>query len=131
MLHYTALITVLAVLVYFSSGVLVARARRKYGVSLPAISGHVDFERVFRAQMNTLEAMPVFLPLLWLSAVYVGDGFAAAVGLVWVAGRILYIWGYIAALEKRGPGFLVANIATVVLLIGAVAGIIWRMTHGG
>src|SRR5664279_702046 len=111
MLHYTALVTVLAVLVYFSSGVLVARARRKYGVSLPAISGHVDFERVFRAQMNTLEAMPVFLPLLWLSAVYVGDGFAAAVGLVWVAGRILYIGGYIAAVEKRGPGFLIANLA--------------------
>jgi len=131
MLNYTALVTVLAVLVYFSSSVLVARARRKFGVSLPATTGHVDFERVFRAQMNTLEAMPVFLPLLWLSAFYVSDVYAAAVGLVWVAGRILYIWGYIAAVEKRGPGFLIQNIATVALLIGALSGIVWRMTHGG
>jgi glutathione S-transferase len=131
MLNYTALVTVLAVLVYFSTGVLVARARRKFGVSLPAISGHVDFERVFRAQMNTLEAMPIFLPMLWLSAVYVGDVFAAAVGMVWVAGRILYVWGYIAAVEKRGPGFLIQNIASAVLLIGALAGIVWRITHGG
>jgi glutathione S-transferase len=130
MLNYTALVTVMAVLVYFTSSVLVARARRKYGVSLPAISGHVDFERVFRAQMNTLESMPVFLPLLWLAAVYVGDVFAASAGLVWVVGRIFYIWGYIAAVEKRGPGFLIQNIATAVLLIGALYGIISRMTHG-
>jgi glutathione S-transferase len=129
--HYTALVTVLAVLVYFSSGVLVARARRKFGVPLPAISGHADFERVFRAQMNTLESMPVFLPLLWLSAVYVSDLYAAVAGLVWVAGRILYIWGYIAAVEKRGSGFVVQNIASAVLLIGALAGIVWRITHGG
>ena len=130
MLNYTALVTVLAVLVYFSSGILVARARGKFGVSLPAISVHADFERVFRAQMNTLEAMPVFLPLLWLSAFYVGDVFAASVGLVWVAGRILYIWGDIAAVEKRGPGFLIQNIATVVLLIGALYGIIGRLIPG-
>ena len=130
MLNYTALVTVMAVLVYFTSSVLVARARRKYGVSLPAISGHVDFERVFRAQMNTLESMPVFLPLLWLAAVYVGDVFAASAGLVWVVGRIFYIWGYIAAVEKRGPGFLIQNIATAVLLIGALYGIVSRMTHG-
>ena len=130
MLNYTALVTVMAVLVYFSSSVLVARARRKYGVPLPAISGHVDFERVFRAQMNTLESMPVFLPLLWLSAVYVSDVFAAAAGLVWVVGRILYIWGYIAAVEKRGPGFMIQNVATAALLIGALYGIIGRMIHG-
>jgi glutathione S-transferase len=131
MLNYTALVTVLAVLVYFSAGVLVARARGKFGVPLPAISGHADFERVFRAQMNTLEAMPVFLPLLWLSAFYVGDTFAASAGLVWVIGRIFYIWGYIAAVEKRGPGFLIQNIATAVLLIGALYGIIGRLIHGG
>jgi glutathione S-transferase len=131
MLNYTALVTVLAVLVYFSSGVLVARARGKFGVSLPATTGHADFERVFRAQMNTLESMPIFLPLLWLSAVYVSDLYAAMVGLIWVAGRILYIWGYIAAVEKRGPGFLIQNIASAMLLIGSLSGIIWRMTHGG
>ena len=37
----------------------------------------------------------------------------------------------IAAVEKRGPGFLIANIATVVLLIGALYGIISRLAHGG
>jgi glutathione S-transferase len=62
MYHFTALVTLLAVLVYFYSSILVSRARGKFGVKLPAISGNPDFERVFRAQMNTLEWLPIFLP---------------------------------------------------------------------
>src|SRR6185295_889942 len=59
----------------------------------------------FRAQMNTLEWMPIFLPSLWLFAIYIGDGIAAAIGLVWVIGRILYVFGYARAVKDRGPGF--------------------------
>ena len=77
MYHFTALVTLLAVLVYFYSSILVSRARGKFGVKLPATSGNADFERVFRAQMNTLEWMPIFLPSLWLFAIYIGDGIAA------------------------------------------------------
>ncbi|MBI3704915.1 MAG: MAPEG family protein, partial [Rhizobiales bacterium] len=87
--HYTALVAVLAVVLYFYTGLLVAKARAKYGVKAPATTGNVDFERVFRVQMNTLEWMPIFLPSLWLFAVYVSDGIAAALGAVWIIGRIL------------------------------------------
>ena len=64
--NYTALVTLLAVLLYFYTGILVAKARANFGVVAPATTGHVDFERVFRVQTNTLEWMPIFLPLLWL-----------------------------------------------------------------
>jgi glutathione S-transferase len=76
-----------------------------YSIKLPAISGDPDFERVFRVQMNTLEWMPIFLPSLWLFAIYISDAIAAALGLVWIVGRILYMIGYMQAVEKRGPGF--------------------------
>ncbi len=131
MLNYTALVTVLAVIVYFSTAILVSRARKTFGVPLPAIGGHADFERVYRTQMNTLESMPVFLPMLWLTAFYIGDAYAALVGLVWVIGRIAYIWGYTISVEKRGPGFLIQAIAQVVLLVSAPVGIVLRMMHGG
>ncbi len=52
-------------------------------IKAPAISGHPDFERYFRVQANTLEWMPIFLPSLWLFALYVSDMGAAAIGLVW------------------------------------------------
>src|SRR3954451_20663955 len=97
MYHFSALVTLLAILVYVYASILVSRARAKFGVKLPAISGNPDFERVFRAHMNTLEWLPIFLPSLWLFAVYIGDPFAAGLGLVWVIGRILYILGYAQA----------------------------------
>lgn len=125
--NYTALVTLLAIALYFYTGILVAKARSKYGVVAPATTGHVDFERVFRVQMNTLEWMPIFLPLMWLFAFYVRDWAAALVGLVWIVGRVMYIQGYAQAADKRHRGFSVQALASGVLLIGALIGIIARM----
>jgi glutathione S-transferase len=130
MYHFTALVTLLALAVYLFASALVSRARRKFGVKLPAISGNPDFERVFRAHMNTLEWLPIFLPALWLFAIYIGDLSAAAVGAVWVIGRILYVLGYAKAVEMRGPGFAIQTLATLVLWFGAFGAIVWRLVHG-
>jgi glutathione S-transferase len=130
MYHFTAIVTCLAILFYFVTSIRVARARAAYGVKVPAISGNSDFERVFRVQMNTLEWMPIFLPSLWLFAVYVGDGIAALVGLVWIAGRILYMLGYEQAAEKRSRGFGIQASACAILLLGSLGTIVWRLVHG-
>ncbi len=129
MYHFTALVTLLAVLFYFFTCARVARARVTYGVKLPAISGHPDFERVFRVQMNTLEWLPIFLPSLWLFAIYVSDQAAAALGLVWIVGRIFYMIGYIKATERRSPGFFIQALACATLLFGALGTIVWRLAH--
>ncbi len=128
--NYTAIVTVLSVLLYFFVATRVPIARRKFDVKLPAIAGHPDFERVFRAHMNTLEWMPIFLPLLWLCAIYLSDGAAALLGLVWIAGRVLYFRGYAEAVEKRVPGFFIQALACVLLLVGATAGIVMRLWRG-
>jgi glutathione S-transferase len=129
MYHFTALVTCLAVMVYFASSILVSRARVKFDVKLPAISGNPDFERVFRAQMNTLEWLPIFLPSLWLFAIYIGDAGAAALGAIWVVGRILYVLGYAKAVAKRGPGFAIQTLATIALWLGALGAIVWQLVH--
>jgi glutathione S-transferase len=129
--HYTALVTLLAIALYFWTGLAVAKARQKFGVVVPATTGHTDFERVFRVQQNTLEWMPIFLPLLWLFAIYVSDWGAAVLGLIWLGGRVVYIRGYSEAAEKRHRGFMIQAIASGSLLLGTLAGIVWRMTHGG
>jgi glutathione S-transferase len=130
MFHFTAIVTCLAVLVYFFTGIQVGRARAAFGIKAPAITGNPDFERVFRVQMNTLEWMPIFLPSLWLFALYIGDGIAATIGLVWIIGRILYMTGYSQAANKRGPGFGVQALAAGVLWLGSLGAIIWRLVHG-
>jgi len=130
MYHLTALITCLAVALYFTTGLLVASARAKYGVKAPAVVGNPDFERMFRVQMNTLEWMPIFLPSLWLFAIYLSDPGAAALGLVWIAGRVLYLTGYAQAAEKRSRGFAVQFVAAALLWLGATGTIAWRLLHG-
>jgi glutathione S-transferase len=129
--HYTALVTILAVLFYFYTGVRVARARPRFGVRTPATSGHPEFDRIFRVQMNTLEWMPIFLPALWLFGYYVNDVAAAALGIVWIAARLLYLVRYTEAAERRGRGFTLQGIVCGVLLVGAVAGIVNKLVHGG
>ena len=130
MYHFTALVTVLAILLYFYTSVRVSQARSRFGVKAPAIIGNADFERVFRVQMNTLEWMPIFLPGLWLFAIYVSDAIAALIGLVWIVGRGLYMFAYAEAANKRGPGFAIQASASFALLLGALVAIIWRMLHG-
>ena len=129
MFHFTALVTCLAILFYFFTGAQVAKARTAFGIKAPAISGNSDFERVFRVQMNTLEWLPIFLPALWLFAIYIGDAVAAALGLIWIAGRILYMIGYSKAANKRGPGFAIQAGAVILLWLGAVGAIAWRLVH--
>ena len=129
MFHLTALVTCLAILFYFLTAVQVTRARAEFGVKAPAIIGNVDFERVFRVQMNTLEWLPIFLPALWLFAIYISDAIAAALGLVWIAGRILYMTSYSKAANKRGPGFGIQAGAAVLLWLGAAGAIVWGLVH--
>ena len=124
MYHFTALVTCLAILLYFLTGIQVSRARVAFGIKVPAISGNPDFERVFRVQMNTLEWMPIFLPSLWLFALYINDALAAALGLVWIAGRVLYMTGYSQAAAKRGLGFGIQATAAILLWLGALGTII-------
>ena len=130
MYHYTALVTLLALVFYFVTSARVAKARVKYGVKLPAISGNADFERVFRVQMNTLEWLPIFLPSLWLFAVYISDAVAGGIGLVWIIGRVVYMIGYTKSVPGRSPGFAIQALTTIVLLLGALGAIVWRIVHG-
>src|SRR5437763_15955506 len=105
MFHFTALVTCLAISLYFFTSIRVSQARATFGIKVPAIIGNPDLERVFRVQMNTLEWMPISLPSLWLFAIYVNDPIAAAIGIVWIAGRLLYMTGYSQAANKRNAGF--------------------------
>jgi glutathione S-transferase len=130
MYHFTALVTCLAVALYFFTSIRVAKARAKFGIKAPAITGNDDFERVFRVQMNTLEWLPIFLPSLWLFAIYISDPIAAAIGLLWIAGRALYMTGYSQAANKRGRGFAIQALATGILWLGALGAIAWRLVHG-
>src|SRR5450756_2618723 len=80
-MELVAIVTVLVLIQYVVLGVRVGQARTRYGVEAPAISGHPMFERHFRIHQNTLEQLVVFLPALWLFAIYASPRLAALLGL--------------------------------------------------
>jgi len=125
--NFTALVMLLAVILYFWIGFRVCQARVRFGVKAPATTGNPDFERAFRIQMNTLEWMPIFLPAIWLAAIYVSDIGAALIGVVWIAGRVLYMRGYAEAAEKRETGFFVQATAAGLLWLAALIGVVASM----
>lgn len=120
---YTAIVTLLAVALYFFMATQVAAAHGRFGVKLPAMTGHPDFDRICRIHQNTLEWMPTFLAPLWLCAFYFSDIAAAALGAIWIVGRLVYFLGYRKAVEGRLPGFFVQSTACILLFIGAAIGI--------
>ena len=119
-----ALVTGLALVLYVMVFVNVARARTRYKIEAPAITGHPAFERVFRVQQNTVEQLVLFLPALWLFSLFVSPLWGAAIGLVWVLGRLHYAWGYYRDAARRHAGFAVAATCSMVLLIGAFVGMV-------
>ena len=122
-----ALITALTVVVISIAMYFVGRARGKYQIHAPAISGHPDFERAFRAHQNTLEQTVMFLPLLWLATMYCNEQYAAYLGYAWLIGRLWYVYGYIAEAGKRSMGFMISALAMIVLLVMSLWGIISQM----
>ena len=129
--NFVVIVTILALGVYLWTGMRVGRARHVHGVSAPAITGAPEFERAYRAQMNTLEWLPVFLISIWLFAYYWNAAIAAGIGLIWVLARIHYAVSYTKDPAKRGPGFGVQALATMVLLAGALGKAIFAAVTGG
>jgi uncharacterized membrane protein YecN with MAPEG domain len=121
---YTAFVTLLDMVLYVVLTFNVGRARGKFKVDAPATDGPPEFRRIYRVQMNTLEQLALHLPLLWLAALSIGDGFAAIFGLVWVIGRTLYARDYYREAKLRARGFLVALGMNAILLIGALIGVL-------
>lgn len=123
-MNHAALITVLTMFLLLAVMIGVGRARGRYGVKAPATTGPEGFEQALRVQVNTLEGALMFLPSLWLFAIYVSDVWAGIVGAVWLVGRIAYAIGYYQAAAKRSTGFLIGFIATAILMVGSLVGVV-------
>lgn len=122
---YVALVVNLALVVYIVSIIQVGRARARYKIMPPVTSGHPDFERYYRVQMNTLEQLVPFIFALLLFAGFTGYPLLAAdIGALWLVGRVWYMVGYYKATEKRAPGFIISQLSTVVLVLGSLGAIV-------
>lgn len=123
-MHLTAWVTLAALAVYLWTGLNVARARARYKIPAPAMDGPLEFQSTLRVQANTLEQLPMLLAPLWMCAAYLGDGWAAAGGLLWCVARVIYAIGYYRAPSRRELGFILGMVASALLVVGTIAGLL-------
>ncbi len=122
---------ILAVLIFYVAVMVnCGRMRVRHNIPAPSTTGHPEFERAFRVQMNTLEHMVPFLPAMALCAFLTSATAALVLGVAWLIGRILYARSYMTAADRRGPGFVIAFVALALLLILAVYGAINMVLQG-
>lgn len=112
----------LVLLQYTFFSIMVGKARGTYNINAPAVSGHEIFERYYRVQQNTLELLIVFVPGIFLFAMYVHNLTAAGLGLVFFIGRLLYYKSYVSNPKSRGIGFTLTFLSAHVLIIGGMVG---------
>ena len=119
---YVHIVALLAIVQFIIFSMLVGAARGKYGIKAPAMTGNEHFERAVRVQMNTLEQLVCFLPALLIAAVYWSQTYVAGAGVVYLVGRTLYRQAYVANPAKRGLGFVLTFLPTVVLVLAGLLG---------
>ncbi|XP_001512496.2 microsomal glutathione S-transferase 2 [Ornithorhynchus anatinus] len=99
----------------------VGKARFKYKIMPPAVSGSPEFERIYRAHQNCVECYPVFLTTFWIAGWYFNQELVAILGLGYMYARHQYFYGYSEAVKRRIKGFrLTVGILTLLVVLSAV-----------
>ncbi len=119
---YVDIVTALAVLQFVVFGFKVGKARGTHGITAPATTGNVIFERHFRVQQNTLELLVVLLPGLYLFSHYFSPFLAAGLGGIYLIGREVYAVTYVKDPAKRGAGYGLSFLPASILVVGGLFG---------
>jgi glutathione S-transferase len=121
---WVQLVALLALFEYLGFGTAVGNARARYGIKAPAITGDENFERYFRVQQNTLELLIVFLPVLAIAAAYWNPAWVAAIGAVYLVGRLVYFRAYVREPRQRSLGYGLSIVPVLLLALGSVIGVV-------
>ena len=126
-MEYLTIVSMLAVIEFIYFAMLVGRARGKYAIDAPAVSGNDIFERHFRVHQNTLEQLIIFLPGLWAFGIYVSALWGSVIGLIYIVGRLVYQHAYVTEPSSRGTGTMLSIIPCWLLVLGGLIGAGWKL----
>ena len=124
---WVSLVILLALLEYSLFGALVSRARGRFGIKAPAITGNPEFERYFRVQQNTLEHLIILIPSMIIFAWYLSAIGSVVLGLVFVVARGFYAYNYVKEPASRHYPAVISGLVTMILLLGGLVGAVLRL----
>ena len=123
-MDHATLIVLLALLQYVLFTGRVGLARGKYNVNAPACDCDESWNRLFRVQQNTMEQLIVFIPATYAFAFYLSGLWVLLPGMAYLVGRFLYSAEYLKDPKTRTPGMSITLLANVVLVLGALFGLL-------
>jgi len=126
-MEYATLMVLLALLQYVWFTMRVGITRGKYHIDAPACEGEENWERGFRVQQNTLEQLVIFIPTSYAFAYYISSVWVLLPGGLFIIGRFLYSAEYLKDPKTRTPGMSITLLANVILLLGALFGLVKGM----
>jgi glutathione S-transferase len=115
-------ITVLSALFTFFLAFNVGAMRRKLKVSALEKTKEKELLIANRVHMNMLENMVVYMPLLWVAAIFGPIILVAIVGTVWFAARVMYSVMYIKNPSKREVPFMISVLCMAVTALLGIYG---------
>jgi uncharacterized MAPEG superfamily protein len=77
-----------------------------------------------------LELLVCFIPGIYLFSRYFNPLWAAALGVIYLAGRQIYAAAYAKVPAKRSLGYGLSFLPVAILLIGGLIGAVWYLLHG-
>jgi len=122
---WAATLTLLMGLFYLYTAMRVGVLRGRHNIKAPATSGHPQFDRAYRVQLNTLEQLGIILPFLWVAALYPINPpwLAPLIAVIWLIGRVLYLRSYMADPDKRLLGAGICGFTNVAMFVVALCGV--------
>lgn len=126
---WVGIVIIVALFEFFAFGFAVAMARGRYNCPAPATSGNEMFERYYRVQMNTLEQLVIFIPAIVLFAWVHDPEWAAAIGAIWVIGRLIYFRSYVRDPRSRALGFAMTAFPSLGMLAAALVGLVMQVAR--
>ena len=128
---YVTLVTSIMLIQLFVFDIKSGMARDKAGIKAPATTGDETYERRNRIHLNTIELLIIAIPSMWIFANYVHALTAAGLGMVYVLGRVVFSRAYMSDPDKRGTGFMISMLPTIVLMFGGFIGIVVKIVKSG
>jgi len=126
-MNYVYLVILLALAQFLLFSVRTGLARGRYGVDAPKTTGDETWERIFRVQQNTMEQLVMFVPGMLMFAYFVSPRWALLPGVLYLIGRQLYSYLYVANPKKRESGMALTFLSNIALILGALIGLLMRM----
>ena len=115
-----AIITVLILIQTLFFGFEVGKARGKYKIKAPAVSGDEMFDRHYRIHQNTIEQIVIFIPSLWLFGYFVHMNIGAGLGLLFLIGRLIFRSAYLKDPASREIGFILGFLPIAICLLATL-----------